>query len=57
MITGGANVHDDNGKKEEMEDGNDEEEDDDDEDEDCCTIHYISQLKEELGRYFLKINH
>ena len=63
MITGGANEHDDNGKKEEMEDENDEEEDDDDEEEDedeeeaCCAIHYFSQLKEELGRYFLKINH
>ena len=63
MITGGANDHDDNGKKEEMEDENDEEEDDDDEEEDedeeeaCCAIHYFSQLKEELGRYFLKINH
>ena len=50
MITGGANDHDDNGKKEEMEDENDEEEA-------CCAIHYFSQLKEELGRYFLKINH
>ena len=56
MITGGANEHDDNGKKEEMEDENDEEEDEDEE-EACCAIHYFSQLKEELGRYFLKINH
>merc|ERR1711973_395919 len=55
MITGGANDHDDNGMKEEMEDDDDEEEDDDgeeeddDEEEDCCHIHYISQLKVELG--------
>ena len=55
MITGGANDHDDNGKKEEMED-DDHEEEDDDEEEDCCTIHYNSQLKEELVRYFFKIN-